>query len=580
MVSPFARMLHYTTISPTSNKERRLHPFVTWESLMATKKPPGQKITSNAGKTSSALTPEFIDGPRLFEMLQAACDGLERNQDAINSLNVFPVPDGDTGTNMLLTMKSALRECKSVSRTASNIAASAAKGALMGARGNSGVILSQIMRGLASAVEGHDSMDAKLFSDGLSAASQAAYKAVSKPVEGTMLTVIRDASEAAKRDISGSISGVMKAASQAAENAVLKTPEILPMLKEAGVVDSGGQGVAVILRSMYRCLVGDITPTAIVTASTSAISSSHNAEDGYGYCTEFLIEGHKLDTEAIRKQVMALGGSILVAGDTTLVKVHLHTSDPGKALSLSVRLGSIKGIKIDNIDSQHAEYIKAHNLKPLAVVAVALGDGFTEIFRGLGVDEIVKGGQTMNPSAEDLRQAVDRAPSTNVILLPNNPNVVMTANIVSQLSTKNVRVVPTRSIPQGIAAVLAMDPEGELTSNSSAMTSAIAKIGTLELCKATKSTSVNGIKIKKGQPIVLSEGEISFSGNDFESLICEALRKNNLKDGMLVTLYFGKDASAESTKSVMSLIRASFPSMQVELINGGQPHYEYIVSYE
>ncbi len=547
---------------------------------MAKRKPPRQKITSTARKISSAPTPEFIDGPLLFTMLQSACDGLELNQDAINSLNVFPVPDGDTGTNMLLTMKSAMKECESASRTASAVASAAAKGALMGARGNSGVILSQIMRGFAAAMEGHDSLDAKLLSSGLSKASEAAYKSVSKPVEGTMLTVIHQASEAAKQNTSGNVTGVMNAASQAAKDAVLKTPELLPILKEAGVVDSGGQGVSVILQAMHRCLIGDVTPAETITASTSAISSAHTSEDGYGYCTEFLVEGHNLDTESIRKQVMAIGGSTLVAGDSTLVKVHLHTDDPGKALSLGVQMGSLRGIKIDNIDSQHTEYIKSHNLKPIAVVAVVSGDGLTDLFRSLGVDEIVKGGQTMNPSADDLRQAIDRAPSTNVILLPNNHNVVMTANIASHLSTKNVSVIPTRSIPQGIAAVLAMDPEGTIESNYSAMTGAIAKIGTLELCSATKSTSVNGIHIKKGQPIALSEGEISFSGNDFESLICDALRKKNLQDGMLVTLYFGKDVTKESAESAMSVIKASFPSLEVELISGGQPHYEYIVSYE
>ncbi len=543
-------------------------------------KPPGQKITRGARKISAVHSPEFIDGLLLLSMLQSACEGLGRNEDAINSLNVFPVPDGDTGTNMLLTMRSALKECESAPRTASGVASAAAKGGLMGARGNSGVILSQIMRGFASAIEGHEKLDAKLISNGLDAASQAAYKAVSKPVEGTMLTVIREAAEAARLNTSESVASVMKAASEAAENAVLKTPELLMTLKEAGVVDSGGQGVSVLLNSMYRRFTGDITPEEIIAGSRSAISSAHTSEDGYGYCTEFLVEGHDLDTEAIRKQVMALGGSTLVAGDSTLVKVHLHTSDPGKALSLGVQLGSLKGIKIDNIDTQHEDYVKGHKVKPIAIVAVVLGDGLADVFRGLGVDEIVKGGQTMNPSADELKQAIDRAPSTNVIILPNNPNVTMTANIASQLSQKKVSVVPTRSIPQGIAAVLAIDPEGDLAANSSAMTSAIAKIGTLELCKATKATSISGMQIKKGQPIALSEGTILCHGDDFESLICEALRKAQLNDGMLATVYFGKEVTIESAESLTRKIKASFPSLEVELVNGGQPHYEYIVSYE
>lgn len=546
---------------------------------MAKAKPPARKITGPR-KTSSARAPDLIDGSLLFAMLQAACDSLERNQEAINSLNVFPVPDGDTGTNMLLTMKSALKECVSAPRTASGIAGAAAKGALMSARGNSGVILSQIMRGFASAVEGHDKLDAKLLSQSLASASQAAYKAVSKPVEGTMLTVIREASESAQHDAAGSVSKVMRSASQAAEQSVSNTPNLLPTLKEAGVVDSGGQGVSVLLKSMYQRLTGDVSPAETISVSRSAISSVHATDDGYGYCTEFLVEGRDLDMEFIRKQVMALGGSTLVAGDSTLVKVHLHTSDPGKALTLAAQLGSLKGIKIDNIDSQHEEYVKTHKVKPLAIVAVALGEGLVEIFRGLGVDEVVRGGQTMNPSADELKQAIDRAPSANVILLPNNPNVIMTANVASQLSNKNVKVVPTRSVPQGVASVLAMDPEGDIESNSSAMANAVKKIGTLEFCKATKATSVRGMQIKKGQPIALNEGEISGSANDFETLIVETLRKAKLTDGMLVTVYFGKDATKESAEALTEKIKKAFPAVQMELVNGGQPHYEYIVSYE
>lgn len=544
------------------------------------KKPSGQKITSGARKTSAAYTLEFIDGPLLLAMLRSACDSLELNQDEINSLNVFPVPDGDTGTNMLLTMKSAIKECEAAPKTATDVAAAIAKGSLMGARGNSGVILSQILHGFAAAVRGHDKLDAQLLSGGLGAASKAAYKAVSKPVEGTMLTVIREAGEAAQLDTSIGVAGVMKVASQAAEQAVQNTPNLLPALKEAGVVDSGGQGVSVLLKAMYRCLIGDVTPSAKISASKTAISGVHITDDGYGYCTEFFIEGRGLDVEGIRTQVMALGGSTLVAGDSALVKVHVHTSDPGKALSFGVQLGSLKGIKIDNIDSQHKEYIKAHKDKHLAIVAVVLGDGLVEAFRGLGVDEIVEGGQTMNPSADELRLAVERCPSENVIILPNNPNVIMTANIASQLSTKSVKVVPTKSIPQGIAAVLAMDPEGSIESNSSAMADAIIKVGTLEFCKATKDTSVNGMRIDKGQLIALSEDKIFCTGDDFGSLICEALHRVSLKDGMLATVYFGKDVNKKSAESVVSRIKASFPSLEIELINGSQPHYEYIVSYE
>ncbi len=540
-------------------------------------KPPGRKITSGARKTSSTRVPELIGGPLLLAMFQSASDALERNQEAINSLNVFPVPDGDTGTNMLLTMKSALKECASVPRSATGIANAAAKGALMGARGNSGVILSQIMRGFASAVEGHDKLDAKLLSDALDSASKAAYKAVSKPVEGTMLTVIREASEDGHQS---TVSGVMQSASQAAARAVIKTPDLLPALKEAGVVDSGGQGVSVLLKAMYQRLTGDVSPSETISVSSSAISSVHATDDGFGYCTEFLIEGRDLNTEAIRKQVMALGGSTLVAGDSSLVKVHLHTSDPGKALTMGVRLGSLKGIKIDNIDSQHEEYVKTHKLKPLAIVAVALGDGIVDAFKGLGVDEIVMGGQTMNPSANELRQAIDRAQSANVIVLPNNPNVIMTANIASKLSKKNVKVVPTRSIPQGVAAILAMDPEGAISSNASSMANAATKIGTLEFCKATKSTSVSGTLVKKGQPIALSEGEVSDAGNSFETLIIQSLRRAKLTDGMLVTVYFGKDVTKESAQALTQKLKKTFPSVELELVKGGQPHYEYIVSYE
>ena len=538
----------------------------------------------------------LVDGQILREMFTSGTAWLEKGVPDINAINVFPVPDGDTGTNMLLTMQSALEEAsKNSDRDASSVARSLSHGSLMGARGNSGVILSQFWRGLAKGLDGKASFGGKDLAKALTEASKAAYEGMVHPVEGTMLTVLKDAAEAAnkaaKTDSDGLIS-VLKAAVEAARDSVARTPSLLPVLKEAGVVDAGGQGVYVLLDGAFHFLEGDADkiqywrPHVVAADLPLAARTTPTAtelEVPYGYCTNFVLKGQKLGLKKIKRALKKKGQSIVVTGDDSTVRVHIHSLKPGEVLKYATRLGTLHHIEINNMDDQYAEFIKLQKERlpavDVAIVAVALGDGFLKLFNSLGT-AVVPGGQTMNPSVRQLVQAVELAPSDNVILLPNNKNIIPTASQVERLTSKKVKVIPSRTIPQGIAASLAFSYDMDLEQNSRIMEEATKGVRTLALTKAIRNVQLNGLEIKKGYYIaILNDEALIGSGNNASDVILKALEKTNIADVEIITIYYGAEIKDAEAESIAKEIRDRYP-VEVEVLCGGQPYYNYVISLE
>ena len=538
----------------------------------------------------------LVDGQILREMFTSGTAWLEKGVPDINAINVFPVPDGDTGTNMLLTMQSALEEArKNSDRDASSVARSLSHGSLMGARGNSGVILSQFWRGLAKGLDGKASFGGKDLAKALTEASKAAYEGMVHPVEGTMLTVLKDAAEAAnkaaKTDSDGLIS-VLKAAVEAARDSVARTPSLLPVLKEAGVVDAGGQGVYVLLDGAFHFLEGDADkiqywrPHVVAADLPLAARTTPTAtelEVPYGYCTNFVLKGQKLGLKKIKRALKKKGQSIVVTGDDSTVRVHIHSLKPGEVLKYATRLGTLHHIEINNMDDQYAEFIKLQKERlpavDVAIVAVALGDGFLKLFNSLGT-AVVPGGQTMNPSVRQLVQAVELAPSDNVILLPNNKNIIPTASQVERLTSKKVKVIPSRTIPQGIAASLAFSYDMDLEQNTRIMEEATKGVRTLALTKAIRNVQLNGLEIKKGYYIaILNDEALIGSGNNASDVILKALEKTNIADVEIITIYYGAEIKDAEAESIAKEIRDRYP-VEVEVLCGGQPYYNYVISLE
>ena len=530
-----------------------------------------------------------VDGQILREMFTSGTAWLEKGVPDINAINVFPVPDGDTGTNMLLTMQSALEEArKNSDRDASSVARSLSHGSLMGARGNSGVILSQFWRGLAKGLDGKASFGGKDLAKALTEASKAAYEGMVHPVEGTMLTVLKDAAEAAnktaKTDSDGLIS-VLKAAVEAARDSVARTPNLLPVLREAGVVDAGGQGVYVLLDGAFHFLEGDADkiqywrPHVVAADLPLAARTTPTAtelEVPYGYCTNFVLKAQKLGLRKIKRALKKKGQSLVVTGDDNTVRVHIHSLKPGEVLKYATRLGTLHHIEINNMDDQYAEFIKLQKERlpvvDVAIVAVALGDGFLKLFNSLGT-AIVPGGQTMNPSVRQLVQAVELAPSDNVILLPNNKNIIPTASQVERLTSKKVRVIPSRTIPQGIAASLAFSYDMDLEQNSRIMEEATKGVRTLALTKAIRNVQLNGLEIKKGYYIaILNDEALVGSGNNASDVVLKALEKTNTANVEIITVYYGAEIKDAEAQSIAKEIRDRYP-VEVEVLYGGQPYY-------
>ncbi|MDM7999764.1 MAG: DAK2 domain-containing protein [Dehalococcoidia bacterium] len=536
-------------------------------------------------------------GQDLRDMFAAATSWLEKSVPDINALNVFPVPDGDCGTNMLLTMRSTLEEAyRAPDNDAGAVAQAMARGALMGARGNSGVILSQIFRGLAQGLEGHDTFRGKDFAAALTKGSTVAYKALTRPVEGTILTVARDASAAA-REASASqddLVPIMEATVVAARESVARTPTLLPTLKQAGVVDAGGQGLYVLFEGALLHLKGDTdvmevrrpqVVASVVPLVTKFPQLMTEKEEPFGYCTEFVLEGNKkLNPENIRKGLANEGQCLIVVGDENLVHIHIHTFDPGKVLHRATSLGVLHEIKIQNMDDQHKEYtemVKAQAPPPeIATVAVVSGDGLGQVFRSLGVSAIVPGGQTMNPSTREILQAVESLPQDKVIILPNNKNVIPAARQVKGLTSKKVRVVPTETVPQGVAALLAFNYDTDLKTNASMMEDAMAGVKTIEITRAVRPAKIGNMKILRRQAIGFADGELKAVGDKPIKVLLDVLDVVKTDTSEIVTVYYGKTTKRAEAEEAVEAIRRKHPNLEVELVYGGQPHYNYIASVE
>ncbi|MFC2059722.1 DAK2 domain-containing protein [Chloroflexota bacterium] len=538
---------------------------------------------------------DSTNGQRLREMFAAATDWLEKSASEIDALNVFPVPDGDTGTNMLLTMRSSMEEAyRAPDRSASAVAQAIAKGALMGARGNSGVILSQIWRGLAQGLTEKESITGTDLANALLQASTMAYAGLSNPVEGTILTVVREASSAAQAQIASGnndLISVMEATVSAANESVANTPTLLPVLREAGVVDAGGQGLYTILEGALHYLKGESEQMQFrkpwIIASNLPLATKPQileAEVPYGYCTNFVIRGQGLNPDKLRLKFGKKGQSLITVGDENTIRIHIHAYDPGNVLHYATSLGTIHEISIRNMDEQHQEFLELQKERipatDIAIIAVVSGDGLSDVFKSLGVAAIIPGGQTMNPSTKDLLQAVELVISDKVIILPNNKNIVLTAEQVPSLTGKKVKVVPTETIPQGVAALLAFDYEADSETNSNIMTKAKSSVKSIEVTRAARSTQLNGLEIKKKQAIGFLDGELLAVGDNASDVLNEVLTKLDLDNAEVITIYFGIDTELAEAEQVGAAICEKHPQLQVEVVRGGQPHYNYIVSIE
>ncbi len=514
---------------------------------------------------------------------------LERHIDLINSLNVYPVPDGDTGTNMFLTMQAALKETASLAElTVNRVTQSVAYGALMGARGNSGVILSQLFRGMAKVLSGEREWRVADFVEALEEGVSTAYKGVIKPVEGTILTVAREATAAAKRAAAEgqNFMRVLESAVEEARKSVARTPSLLPELREAGVVDAGGQGLLVILEGALRLLRGEKVEVGAVQITLATPTVSEIKE--YGYDTQLIIAGRNLPIDQIRATIASMGNSVMVVGDDATIKVHVHTGRPGAVIDYAIGFGSISDVLVENMQQQSAAFVAAHGeaLSPMegitdiAVVAVAAGAGLQQVFRTLGASAVVPGGQTMNPSTEELLNAVQGLAAQNIILLPNNSNVILTAQQTRQFTTKEARVVSTRTIPQGISALLAFNYQADLEANVAVMEEAAAHIQTAEITTAVRSAQVNGLHVQNGQVIGLLNGELRAAGTTIEEVIDNLLAQMKAQDYDIITIYHGEGVSSAEAQAMAGRIQQAYPGQEIEVVNGGQPHYGYIISAE
>jgi fatty acid kinase len=536
-------------------------------------------------------------GQDLRDMFAAATSWLEKSVPDINALNVFPVPDGDCGTNMLLTMRSTLEEAyRAPDNDAGAVAQAMARGALMGARGNSGVILSQIFRGLAQGLEGHDSFSGKDFAAAFTKGSTVAYKALTRPVEGTILTVARDASAAAREASSSDddLVPILEATVVAARESVAKTPILLPTLKQAGVVDAGGQGLYVLFEGALLHLKGDTdimevrrpqVVASVIPLVTKFPQLMTEKEEPFGYCTEFVLQGNKkLHPDRIKKSLINEGQCLIVVGDENLVHIHIHTFDPGKVLRHATSLGILHEIKIQNMDDQHKEYtemVKAQAPPPeIATIAVVSGDGLGQVFRSLGVSAIVPGGQTMNPSTRDMLQAVEAVPQDKVIILTNNKNVVPAARQVRGLTSKKVRVVPTETVPQGVAALLAFNYDTDLKANAAMMEDAVSAVKTIEVTRAVRPANIGNMKIRRREAIGFVDGELRAAGEKPAQVLLDVLEGVGTGSSEIVTVYYGKTTKRAEAEGAVEEIRQKHPNLEVELVYGGQPHYDYIASVE
>ncbi len=578
--------------------------------------------SSQSGPDNTGLDDELANDPKwnrscsgtgLREVLFATAGWLEQHTEAINALNVFPVPDGDTGTNMSRTMEAAIKELETNfanKDSAEAVGKRLSYGALMGARGNSGVILSQIIRGLADGLQGKEQFNGLDLALALVKAKEMAYRAVIKPVEGTMLTVVREASEAAMLAAQkhNNIMYVLTHAVEAARESVARTPTLLPALREAGVVDAGGHGCFVLLEGALRFIRGEEMVKHGLSEVEQARPNFDNKEAGptndhdemeaYGYCTNFMLyPSQPVNFEEVRDELVKLGQSAVIVGDNSMVKVHIHSDNPGAIISYATTLGALGQIKLDNMQTQHEEAFQKKTANPVeaasdddlntdlppsevSVIAVVAGDGLSQAFKNFGAGYVVQGGQTMNPSTEDLLKAVKKVPGQSVIILPNNKNIIMVAQQIAALTDKKVTVVPTATVPQGITALSRFNYEAGLEENAAAMTAALPEVKTGEVTRAVRTATVNGVSVTEGQWVGLIDDVLSIAAESKEETIWQLLEKMEAADHDLLTFYFGQDVSEPEAQTLQAQVQARYKNQTIELLRGGQPHYHYIISVE
>jgi DAK2 domain fusion protein YloV len=535
-------------------------------------------------------------------LLQAGQKWLEVHVDFVNSLNVFPVPDGDTGTNMLLTMRSAIEQAGQASNhTVGTIADAAAQGALMGARGNSGVILSQFLQGLAQGVAGQTTFTAEDFAHAIQLGADQAYNSVVVPVEGTILTVAREAAEAAQKGIQDShdLLLLLKKIVNAAKVAQANTPELLPVLKEAGVTDSGGQGLVYILEGVLRFMSDESVEADSVIAALPQFQSELKVDrEAFGYDVQFLIQGSDLNVAEIRADIDRLGSSTVVVGSESLVKVHVHTSDPEAPISYGAGLGVLGDVVVENLELQARDFVRERMVVPsrpvfaataghykgtetnVGTLAVVPGDGLAQIFHSLGVSQVLLGGQTMNPSTQGFLDAVGQIEAENVLILPNNGNVILAAQQLERLSEKKVRLIPTKSVPQGIAALLTFNCQNDLETNAQRMFEAAQQVQTIAITRAVRASAVNGLHIKAGDVIGLLDEELVSVGQDEVEVVLDIVTGLDLETYEILTIYYGQASSPQLTEILTQEISKHYPGLEIETHRGGQPYYQYIISLE
>ena len=546
-----------------------------------------------------------IDGMMLKEMFSSGAALLTQNRESVDALNVFPVPDGDTGSNMSQTITAAIKEMNAKRYTsAADVADAVARGALKGARGNSGVILSQILRGIARGLAGHEDVDCALMIQAVRQGANTAYKAVMKPKEGTILTVIRVIAEDLERGGSKceTLEELFKMLLLSGDAILKKTPEMLPVLKQAGVVDSGGMGLMVIFRGMYAALTGETVEIEESSSAAASMPGEYVDDHGdlrveditFGYCTEFIVSHPRPDMKEsevvrLRKRLEKIGDCVLVISDLSVVKVHVHTNDPGKAMQYALELGELDAIKVDNMfeearereaKRQAAAEAEAAKLKDYGIVAVALGEGIDRIFQDLMVDQIVDGGQTMNPSIQDLAQAVEATHAKNVFILPNNTNIILAAQQASELTEKNVIVLPTKSVPMGISAMLAFSADMGVEENTEAMTEAAENVHTASITYAVRDTTYEGREIHQGDIMGMIDNKLSVLGSQVHQVGLDIAEKMVGEDTDLITIYYGSDVAEEDAQKLCDALAEIYDDCDVELQYGGQPLYYYLIAVE
>lgn len=542
---------------------------------------------------------QTINGADLRRMIISAAASIEINKQALNELNVFPVPDGDTGTNMSMTINSAAADLRKAEDpelyAASKIAASAM---LRGARGNSGVILSLLFRGLSKKLKGSEICDGVLWANALQEGVDAAYKAVMKPAEGTILTVSRLGAAAAQTAAQENnyIEFVLEAAIEEAKKALAETTNMNPVLKKAGVVDAGGKGWLLALEAMLSALRGEdivVPEDASEAAETKeqANFSDFNTEDiTFSYCTEFIISReNQNDPEKLREFLSSIGDSLVLVDDDEIIKVHVHTNDPGRALHEAVEYGSFVTVKVENMRLQHTEKVMSEQEiapkiadpeKPLGVVSVCAGEGLADVFKNLGVDAIISGGQTMNPSTQDILEAVNKVPAETVFVLPNNKNIIMAAQQVDALTPKNVVVIGSKTVPQGVTAMLSFNPEGSVEENTEAMTEVLGTVDTMQITYAARNSDFDGYDIHEGDYLAMYGSALFGTSKDIKVLLKSLAEKVRDEGKEFVTIYYGADIKEKHAQKAADLFADICPNADVNLINGGQPVYYYMISAE